>query len=55
MFKKLSEKMHPICVGAFNDARECLFKADGVMFNCKDFVYQYVHCQKDQADFKEFL
>ncbi len=51
----LSEKMDPICLGSFNDARECLFKADGNLYNCKTFLNEYVHCQKDPVDFKSFL
>eukprot|EP01016_Furgasonia_blochmanni_P052053 TRINITY_DN825_c0_g2_i1.p1 TRINITY_DN825_c0_g2~~TRINITY_DN825_c0_g2_i1.p1 ORF type:complete len:207 (+),score=42.29 TRINITY_DN825_c0_g2_i1:164-784(+) len=52
---KQSEKMDPICVSPFNDARECLFKADGNLLNCKDFLQHYVTCQRDPADFKNFL
>lgn len=47
--------MDPICLGSFNDARECLFKADGNMLNCKPYLHEYAHCQKDPADFKLFL
>lgn len=47
--------MDPICLGSFNDARECLFKADGNMYNCKQFMNEYVHCQKDPVEFKSFL
>lgn len=31
----IRERMHPLCLAAFNDARECVFKADGNIFNCK--------------------
>lgn len=47
--------MDPICLHSFNDARECLFKADGNMYNCKPYLNEYVHCQKDPVDFKSFL
>lgn len=47
--------MDPLCLGSFNDARECLFKADGNMLNCKPFLNEYAHCQRDPADFKSFL
>jgi hypothetical protein len=29
--------MHPICLAPFNDARECLFKSDGNIYNCRDY------------------
>lgn len=50
-----SEKIEPICVDTFNDARECMFKADGSLFNCRDVVNEYVYCQKDPEDFRRFL
>ncbi|KRX02035.1 hypothetical protein PPERSA_07680 [Pseudocohnilembus persalinus] len=52
---KESEKMDPICTLPFNDSRECLFKADGNLYNCKEWVNLYVHCQKDPLDYKSFL
>lgn len=30
--------MEPICVHPFNDSRECLFKSDGNLYNCKEWV-----------------
>jgi hypothetical protein len=36
--------MDPICLHPFNDARECLFKSDGNVYNCKEWVNYYVHC-----------
>ena len=50
-----SEKMDPICLHSFNDARECLFKADGNTYNCKTFMNEFVHCQKDPVEFRAFL
>eukprot|EP01017_Pseudomicrothorax_dubius_P037912 TRINITY_DN5615_c0_g1_i2.p1 TRINITY_DN5615_c0_g1~~TRINITY_DN5615_c0_g1_i2.p1 ORF type:complete len:133 (-),score=27.03 TRINITY_DN5615_c0_g1_i2:81-479(-) len=53
-FRK-AERVEPICIDSFNDARECLFKADGNLFSCKDVVNEYVYCQKDPLSFKNFL
>ncbi len=45
--------MDALCVLPFNDARECLFKADGNVYNCKgkfkifdikEWLNYYVHC-----------
>jgi hypothetical protein len=47
--------MDPMCLHPFNDARECMFKADGNMYNCKEWINLYVHCQKDPRDYKEML
>lgn len=30
--------MHPVCLAPFNDARECLFKADGNLLSCRDYI-----------------
>ena len=49
------EKMDPICLYPFNDARECLFKGDGNIYNCKEWINLYVNCQKDPIDYKSFL
>ena len=49
------EKMDPICLYPFNDARECLFKGDGNIYNCKEWINLYVNCQKDPVDYKSFL
>jgi len=50
-----SEKMEPLCLDPFNDARECMFKADGNLYNCKGTIKLYVNCQKNPVEFKEFL
>ena len=47
--------MDPLCLLPFNDARECLFKADGNLYNCKEYLTQYVSCQRDPVEFKSFL
>ncbi len=36
--------MDPMCLSSFNDARECLFKADGNVYNCKEWMNLYSHC-----------
>lgn len=33
-----SERVHPICVAPLNDARECMFKADGNLLSCRDYI-----------------
>lgn len=56
MLNKINrEKMDPICLYPFNDARECMFKGDGNMYNCKEWINLYVNCQKDPVDYKGFL
>ncbi|KAM3141703.1 hypothetical protein pb186bvf_006308 [Paramecium bursaria] len=52
---KEAEKMHPLCLAPFNDARECLFKSDGNLFNCRPFIDLYVVCQKDENEYQEIL
>ncbi|KAL4461080.1 hypothetical protein ABPG72_006459 [Tetrahymena utriculariae] len=52
---KEAEKMDPICLSSFNDSRECMFKSDGNLYNCKTWINQYVSCQKNPAAFAEFL
>lgn len=47
--------MDPICVPSFNDARECLFKGDGHLYNCRPYISEYVHCQNNPVNFKTFL
>ena len=47
--------MDPMCLDIFNDSRECLFKSDGNLLDCKPFLNQYVLCQKDPEDYKLFL
>lgn len=39
--------MHPLCLAPFNDARECLFKADGNVFNCRPQLDEFTLCQSD--------
>ncbi|CAD8150225.1 unnamed protein product [Paramecium octaurelia] len=52
---KEAERMHPLCLAPFNDVRECVFKADGNIFNCKKEAQQFVDCQMDQEKYQDFL
>lgn len=52
---KKSEKIIPLCLNAFNTARECLFKSDGNLYNCKNYVNYYLDCQSDPKEYIEFL
>jgi len=52
---KQAEKLEPLCLDSFNDARECMFKADGNLYNCRETIKLFVNCQKDPTDFKDFL
>lgn len=36
--------MEPICLDSFNDARECMFKSDGNVYNCKQYLNNYAFC-----------
>ena len=47
--------MDPLCLRPFNEARECLFQADGGSYPCKQYMNLYVQCQKDPQEFKKFL
>ena len=50
-----SEKLEPLCLDPFNDARECMFRSDGNLYNCKEILKLYVNCQKNPVEFKDFL
>lgn len=50
-----SEKLDPVCLSSFNDARECMFKSDGNLYNCKTWINQFKHCQSNPTSFVEFL
>lgn len=52
---KEAEKMEPVCLDIFNDARECMFKSDGHMYNCKEYLNQYAFCQARPQDYQHFL
>jgi len=52
---KTSEKMEPLCLDSFNDARECMFKSDGNALSCREFMKLYANCQKNPEEFKSFL
>ena len=49
------EKLEPICLDAFNDARECMFKSDGNQYNCKAYIKAFGNCQRNPAEFRLFL
>ena len=50
-----SERIEPLCLDTFNNARECLFKSDGNVYNCRTPIKLYGNCQRDPAEFKSFL
>ena len=39
----------------FNDARECLFKSDSHLINCKEEINEFVYCQNKPQEYVEFL
>jgi hypothetical protein len=51
----VSEKLEPLCLDPFNDARECMFKADGNAYNCREYIKAFGNCQRNPAEFKQFL
>ena len=50
-----SERLEPLCLDPFNEARECMFRSDGNLYNCKETIKLYANCQKNPVEFKDFL
>lgn len=50
-----SERIEPLCLDSFNDARECMFQSDGNVYNCRPYIKLFGNCQRNPAEFKEFL
>ena len=44
----------PVCLDAFNDARECLFKLDGQMRVCEPELHLFEECVHDPTRFAKF-
>ena len=44
----------PVCLDAFNDARECLFKMDGQMRICEPEINLFEECVYDPKAFARF-
>ena len=44
----------PVCLDAFNDCRECLFKLDGQMRVCEPELHLFEECVHDPARFAKF-
>jgi hypothetical protein len=42
-------------VKPWNDARECYFKSDNSLYNCRPYTTKFVNCQKDPEDYIDFL
>ena len=45
----------PICLEAFNDARECLFKLDGQLRVCEPELNLFEECRHDPKRFAKFV
>ena len=48
-------KFEPICLEAFNDARECLFRTDGQVRLCENELSIFEECQHDPVAYSEFM
>lgn len=44
----------PVCLDAFNDARECMFKMDGQMRVCEPELHMFEECVHDPLAFAKF-
>ena len=49
-----SLSFEPVCLEAFNDARECLFKLDGQMRVCEPELNLFEECVHDPVRFEKF-
>ena len=47
-------KFEPICLEPFNDARECLFKMDGLLRVCEPELNLFEECVHDPVRFEKF-
>ena len=47
-------EFEPICLDAFNDARECLFKMEGQMRICEPEINLFEECVHDPVAFARF-
>ena len=44
----------PVCLDSFNDARECLFKMDGLLRVCEPELNLFEECVHDPVRFEKF-
>jgi hypothetical protein len=54
VFYSHSLTFEPVCLEAFNDARECLFKLDGQMRVCEPELALFEECVHDPVRFDKF-
>ena len=45
----------PVCLEAFNDARECLFQTDGQVRLCENELNLFEECQHDPIVYSQFV
>ena len=48
-------RFEPICLDAFNDARECLFQTDAQVRLCENELHLFEECQHNPIAYAEFL
>ena len=44
----------PVCLDSFNDARECLFKMDGLLRVCEPELNLFEECVHDPVRYEKF-
>ena len=47
-------EFEPVCLDAFNDARECLFRLDGQMRACEPEMNLFEECRHDPVRYAKF-
>ena len=52
--KIFSLTFEPVCLDSFNDARECLFKMDGLLRVCEPELNLFEECVHDPVRFEKF-
>ena len=48
-------RLEPLCLPIFNDAKECLFKGDSSLLNCKEEINELVFCNSEPRQYLDFL
>ena len=54
LFIHYSLSFEPVCLEPFNDARECLFKLDGLLRVCEPELNLFEECVHDPVRFEKF-
>jgi hypothetical protein len=54
LYVSYSLKFEPVCLEPFNDARECLFRLDGLMRVCEPELNLFEECVHDPIRFEKF-